>query len=76
MGKINREWHEANRMPKNATDEERIAWHLAHAKHCDCREIPDGVLALFKKHGIAPPGRTAGSKAEKPGTRVYRGNVR
>jgi hypothetical protein len=57
MGKTNREWHEANRMPKNATDDERITWHLAHAKNCDCREIPAGVMALLKKRGAKLPMR-------------------
>jgi len=37
---INREWHEKNRMPRNATIEQRIEWHLDHAKHCACRPIP------------------------------------
>lgn len=38
--KINKEWHLKHLMPKNPTTEERIRWHIAHAKHCACREIP------------------------------------
>lgn len=38
--KINKEWHLKHRMPKNPTKEERIKWHIAHAKHCTCRDVP------------------------------------
>src|SRR3989344_2376062 len=34
---INKEWHEKNKMPKNASFEERIKWHLEHNKNCSCR---------------------------------------
>ena len=30
--KINKEWHEKNKMPKNAKFEERVKWHLALKK--------------------------------------------
>lgn len=36
--KINREWHLKNKMPKNATLEQKIKWHGAHAKNCQCRD--------------------------------------
>ena len=39
MGKINKEWHQENKMPKNPTPEERMLWHREHAKHCDCRPV-------------------------------------
>ena len=55
MSRINREWHEQHRMPKNATEDERIAWHLDHARNCGCREISGGVAALLKKRGIPLP---------------------
>lgn len=38
--KINAEWHLANPMPPRATLEQRIAWHLAHQQHCQCRGMP------------------------------------
>jgi hypothetical protein len=34
MGKINKEWHAGNRMPKNPTPEQRIEWHTKHTKNC------------------------------------------
>ena len=39
MGKINKEWHQENKMPKNPTREERLIWHREHSKHCDCRPV-------------------------------------
>jgi hypothetical protein len=38
--RMNKEWHERHVMPKNATLDERIAWHREHQKHCACRPIP------------------------------------
>ena len=55
MPKTNRLWHEQNKMPKNPTKQQRIEWHLHHAKHCQCRPIPDGVIVLMKESGIEPP---------------------
>jgi hypothetical protein len=40
MNKMNKEWHNANPMPPNATRDERISWHTAHTKACQCRPIP------------------------------------
>jgi len=53
--KINASWHKANRMPKNPTIEQRIQWHIEHAKHCVCRAIPEKLLAEIQKRGIKPP---------------------
>jgi hypothetical protein len=39
MSKINAAWHAAHPMPKNPTLDQRIEWHVAHAKACGCREI-------------------------------------
>ncbi|MBL7844375.1 MAG: hypothetical protein KF846_13060 [Cyclobacteriaceae bacterium] len=47
--KLNREWHLSHRMPKNATLDQRIAWHIEHHKHCSCREIPKSILDQIKK---------------------------
>jgi len=49
---INKEWHQSHRMPKNPTIEQRIQWHLEHAKHCACRDIPEKLKAEMKKHHI------------------------
>jgi hypothetical protein len=50
--KLNKEWHLAHRMPKNPTEEQRIHWHIEHAKHCQCREIPSWLKTEIKKRKI------------------------
>lgn len=46
--KTNREWHEKNRMPKNANLEQRMKWHLEHAKNCRCRPVPESIKKELK----------------------------
>lgn len=55
MSRINKAWHEQNRMPKNASDDQRIAWHMEHVKNCKCMPIPKGVLELMKARNIEVP---------------------
>ena len=55
MARINADWHRANPMPANAKPDQRLAWHLAHAKACACRAIPDGVRKLMIERGVAVP---------------------
>jgi hypothetical protein len=50
--KINKEWHLAHKMPKNPTTEQRIAWHIEHNKHCQCREMPATLKAEMEKQNI------------------------
>jgi hypothetical protein len=52
MHKINKDWHLKNKMPKNATIEQRIGWHLAHKAHCSCRDIPNKVKVEMIKRKI------------------------
>ncbi len=64
MGRINAEWHKANRMPARATLDERVAWHLAHLKACACRtDLPETVLAELKRRGIKPPSSKKGGRS-------------
>jgi hypothetical protein len=44
-------------MPRNATLDQRVKWHLAHVVTCGCREIPKTVLAELRSRGIAVPKR-------------------
>lgn len=46
---LNAEWHRRNVMPKNATTEQRIAWHVEHAKYCGCRPIPPKLKQLIRQ---------------------------
>lgn len=50
---INKEWHLKNKMPKNATFEERVKWHIEHNKNCSCRPgFPKKLEDEIKKRGI------------------------
>lgn len=49
---LNREWHLENRMPKNPTVEQRIAWHREHEKQCACRPIPEKLRETMRQRGI------------------------
>ncbi len=47
--KINKEWHQSHRMPKNATVAQRIEWHMEHAQHCHCRPVPPKLQEEIKR---------------------------
>ena len=53
--KLNKEWHLAHPMPKNPTQQQRIEWHLEHAKNCSCCEIPAKLKEEMKKLKIKIP---------------------
>ena len=40
-------------MPRRAAPRRRLAWHLAHQRHCGCRPIPPGLAALAAPAGPA-----------------------
>jgi len=46
---LNKGWHAANSMPKNATMAQRVAWHLEHQQNCGCRPIPRTVQEQIEK---------------------------
>jgi hypothetical protein len=50
--KINKEWHEQNRMPPKATLEQKMQWHLEHSKNCDCRPIPPKLKKQMEEQGL------------------------
>jgi len=47
---INKEWHEKHKMPKNATFEQRMKWHIEHQKHCACYPISDKLKKEIKEY--------------------------
>jgi hypothetical protein len=53
--KLNREWHLSHRMPAKATLEQRLEWHLEHAKNCQCRAITGKIAEEMKKRGTPIP---------------------
>ncbi len=50
--KLNKAWHEANKMPVKPTFEQRVRWHLEHQKNCQCRPIPTKLLEEMKTKKI------------------------
>jgi hypothetical protein len=46
-------------MPKNPSLDQRIAWHLEHAKHCGCREITGKLRDQMIARGIDVEALTA-----------------
>lgn len=50
--KINKEWHQAHKMPENPTMEQRIGWHTQHALHCQCRPLSEEMKAEIKKRKL------------------------
>lgn len=54
---INRPWHAANRLGRNATLDQRIAWHLEHARECGCRDMPESIKTALVARGITLPER-------------------
>lgn len=58
--KLNRDWHLKHKMPEKPTLEQRISWHVEHARHCGCREIPLNLQAIIKKRGIKVFGNEQG----------------
>ena len=66
--KLNAAWHRANRMPARAALEQRVEWHLAHAKACGCRDLPAGIVRELERRGIGPSTRTAADEWRVVGT--------
>jgi hypothetical protein len=59
MPKFNATWHRGHKMPPNPTLDQRVRWHLAHARACACREIPATVRAELMQRGVSIPRRGA-----------------
>jgi hypothetical protein len=47
MSHFNAEWHAEHKMPVRPTDQQRIDWHIEHARFCGCRPIPAGIELLI-----------------------------
>lgn len=50
--KINSTWHAKNMMPKKATLDDRVKWHLEHSKNCNCRPLGGMILGEIKKRKL------------------------
>jgi hypothetical protein len=63
MAAPNSVWHKRHPMPSAATLDQRVRWHLAHAKACGCRAVPATVVAELKRRKIPVPKRASRQKA-------------
>ena len=52
---INRAWHLAHKMPRNASMEQRLEWHVMHAANCNCRDMPDSIRRELEARGLVAP---------------------
>jgi hypothetical protein len=59
--RISASWHKAHRLPRNATLEQRVQWHVAHARNCGCwPELPPPIVAELERRRLKlrkPPQR-------------------
>jgi hypothetical protein len=54
---VNANWHHGHRMPKSPSLQQRVQWHVAHAKACACRGIPRSIVAELQRRGLSIPKR-------------------
>jgi hypothetical protein len=45
--RINAAWHARHPMPHDARFEQRVAWHVAHQRHCGCQPMPAAIYAAL-----------------------------
>ena len=53
---LNRQWHEQHPLGNKATLDDRVRWHLEHAKVCGCRPIPARVLEEIERRSRSTSG--------------------
>jgi hypothetical protein len=46
---FNRQWHDEHRLGKGASLDDRVRWHLEHARVCGCRPIPELILKEIER---------------------------
>jgi hypothetical protein len=50
---MNKEWHRANPMPTKATRDQRLQWHIEHARACGCRKPPADLAEKIERQALA-----------------------
>jgi hypothetical protein len=53
--RLNAQWHQAHKLARSATLEERLEWHLQHAVNCGCREMPASIRQERERRGLLTP---------------------
>ncbi len=49
---MNADWHRAHVLGPHASLDDRVRWHVEHAKACACREIPESIRAEMRNRGL------------------------
>ncbi|HEX4404310.1 MAG TPA: hypothetical protein VH560_05750 [Polyangia bacterium] len=50
-------WHHKHPLSTRPSFDERVRWHLFHARACGCRAVPKHVAATLRERGIELPTR-------------------
>ena len=61
---LNRQWHEQHQLGNRASLDERVRWHLEHAKVCGCRPIPARLLEEIERRDISAIGQIPSQSAD------------
>lgn len=56
---LNREWHLAHVLGRNASLDDRVAWHSEHVQVCGCRDMPASIRAEIERRAQAADATTA-----------------
>jgi hypothetical protein len=62
MSDLNAAWHRSHPMPESPTLDQRVAWHVEHARECACREIPESIVRELRRRGMPVPERRPRTK--------------
>lgn len=60
--RTNESWHKAHVMPKHATVDQRIEWHLQHQANCACRPMPVKLRERIENGARSGPKKAAESR--------------
>ena len=47
---MNKDWHQKNKMPANATDKQRVKWHIEHLNNCNCRKPTPKIQKMIDEY--------------------------
>ena len=64
----NSTWHKSHPMPARATPQQRLRWHLAHAKACACRPLTAAMFHELRRLAREPAPRRRSAAARRTRT--------
>jgi len=51
---INAIWHKTHPIPAPGSPQQRLRWHVAHAKACGCRKLTASMLRELRRRARSP----------------------